>query len=421
MSLALIGVILVALALLGEPLFVIIGALALAAFTSEGIDTQAVIIELYRLAQSPFMITIPLFTFAGYLMAEAKTATRIVRLARAGMGWLPGGLALVVLLTCAFFTTFTGASGVTIIALGGLLLPALRAEKYPEDFSFGLVTASGSMGLLFPPSLPIIIYGLVANVEIDKLFIAGLLPGMVSMVVLGGYGMWVAKRSGIERMPVDAREFVAALGEAKWELAVPVLIVVGIYGGFVTVAEAAAITAAYVLIIEVFVYKDLDLRKDVPRVIQQSMLLVGAILVILGVALGLTNYLVDAQVPEKIFELIKAYLTSKWAFLLALNLFLLVVGCLLDIFSAIIVVVPLITPVAREVGVDPIHLGIIFLANLQIGYLTPPVGMNLFIASLAFDQPMVKVYKMALPYLLLLLLALVVITYVPELSLLLVD
>ena len=418
---AIVGVLLLVLALLGEPLFVVIGALGLAAFAAVDIDTQSVIIELYRLAQNPFMITIPLFTFAGFLMAESKTATRLVRLARAGMGWIPGGLALVVLITCAFFTTFTGASGVTIIALGGLLLPALRVEKYPEDFSFGLVTASGSMGLLFPPSLPIILYGLVASVEIDKLFIAGILPGMVSMVVLGGYGMRVAKRAGIKRSPVKAREFLQALNETKWELMVPVIIMVGIYGGFVTVAEASAITAAYVLLIEVFIYKDLDLRRDLPRVIRESMLMVGAILVILGVALGLTNYLVDAQVPMRIFEVMRQYLTSKWAFLMALNLFLLLVGCLLDIFSAIIVVVPLITPVAREVGVDPIHLGIIFLANLQIGYLTPPVGMNLFIASLAFEQPMVRIYRMVLPYLALLVLSLLVITYVPLLSLVLLH
>ncbi len=417
MSLAIVGAVLILLTLLGEPLFVILGALGLAAFTVAEIDTQSVIIELYRLAQNPFMVTIPLFTFAGFLMAEARTASRLVRLARAGMGWLPGGMALVVLATCAFFTTFTGASGVTIIALGGLLLPALRAENYPEDFSFGLVTASGSMGLLFPPSLPIILYGLIASVEIDKLFIAGILPGMVSMLAVGGYSVWTAHKAGVRRTPVQPREFLAALNETKWEIAVPLIIMVGIYGGFVTVAEAAAITAAYVLFIEVFVYKDLSLRRDLPRVIHESMLLVGAILLILGVALGLTNYLVDQQVPMRIFELIREHLTSKWAFLLALNLFLLVVGCLLDIFSAIIVVVPLITPVAAEVGVDPIHLGIIFLANLQIGYLTPPVGMNLFIASLAFEQPMVKVYRMALPYLALLVVSVLVITYWPDLSL----
>ena len=420
MTMAIIGGALVLLALLGEPLFVVFGALGMAAFFFAGMETQSVIIELYRLAQTPFMVTIPLFTFAGYLMAESNTAHRLVRLARAGMGWLPGGLALVVLLTCAFFTTFTGASGVTIVALGALLLPALRSEKYPEEFSYGLVTASGSMGLLFPPSLPIIIYGLIASVEIDKLFLAGVVPGTVSLVLLGGYSAWVARRAGIKRTPVRPREFWEAVKDAKWELMVPVIVIVGIYGGLVTVAEASAITAAYVLLIEVFIYKDLRVRRDLPRVIRKSMLLVGAILVILGVAMGLTNYLVDAQVPMKIFALIREYLTSKWAFLLALNLFLLVVGCLLDIFSAIIVVVPLITPVAREVGVDPIHLGIIFLANLQIGYLTPPVGMNLFIASLTFDLPMVRVYRMAIPYLLLLIAALALITYVPDLSLFLV-
>jgi tripartite ATP-independent transporter DctM subunit len=330
---------------------------------------------------------------------------------------MPAGLAIVVVLTCAFFTTFTGASGVTIIALGGLLMPALVQENYPEDFSLGLVTSSGSIGLLFPPSLPIILYGIVAGTDIEKLFVAGVLPGALMIGIISLWSIKVATKAGVVRTPFVATEAWAAIWETKWELAVPVVILVGIYGGFVTIGEASAITAGYLLIIEVFVYKDLSMTKDIPRIIREAMILVGAILVILGVALGLTNYMIDAEIPQKIFEVIRQYITEKWMFLLALNLFLLVVGCLMDIFSAIIVVVPLITPIAREFNIDPIHLGIIFLANLEIGYLTPPVGINLFISTLAFKKPLTQIYRTALPFLGLLVIALLIITYVPALSL----
>jgi len=417
----LLAVVIVALALLGTPLFVIVSSVALIAFAFEGIDTQSVIIELYRLAANPFMITIPLFTLAGFLMAEAGTAKRLARLARAGIGWLPGGLVLAVILSCSFFTTFSGASGVTIIALGGLMLPLLKSEGYPDRFRFGLCTAAGSMGLLFPPSLPLLVYGMVANVEINKLFLAGLLPGVVTVGVLSMYGVWVAYRTGIKRTPVNGREFFSALNEAKWELFVPVIIIGGIFGGFVTVGEVSAITAAYLLIVEVFIYKDLRIRRDLPRVIKRSMVLVGAILVILGCALGLTNFLVDAEIPMKVFAVAQEYFTSKWSFLLALNVFLLIVGGFLDIFSAIIVVVPLIGPVAREVGIDPIHLAMIFIANLQIGYLLPPAGIDLCVASLAFNQPMTRMYRVAIPFVLVLMAALAFITYVPWLSLCLLD
>ncbi|MDY0059067.1 MAG: TRAP transporter large permease subunit [Myxococcota bacterium] len=420
MNMGIVGVALILLALLGAPLFVVIGLLALIAFYVAGVDTQSVIIELYRLAANPFMITIPLFTFVGYLMAEAGTAKRLTRFARAAMGWLPGGLVLTVVIICSFFTTFSGASGVTIIALGTLLLPALLTEQYPAKFSLGLCTAAGSMGLLFPPSLPLLVYGMMANVEINQLFLAGLLPGVVTVLALAGYGLYVARKAGVKRAPVNPREFFSSLNEVKWELAVPVIILGGILGGFVTVGEAAAITAAYVLIIEVFVYKDLHLFRDVPRVMQKSMMLVGAILTILGCALGLTNYLVDAEVPMKIFAVAQQVFTSKWSFLLALNIFLILIGGFLDIFSAIIVVVPLITPVAAEVGIDPIHLAMIFIASLQVGYLMPPAGMDLCVASLAFNKPMTTMYRLAIPFLIILFVALLVITYVPELSLFLV-
>jgi len=416
---AVVGVLLVLLALVGAPLFVVLGALALIAFATAGIAPEAVIVEGYRLAANPHLLTIPLFTFSGFLMAEAKTASRLVKACRAAFGWMPGGLAIVVIAACAFFTTFTGASGITIIALGGLLFPALLKESYDEDFSLGLITGAGSIGLLFPPSLPIILYGVVASTDIDKLFIAGILPGALMVSIVSLWAMLQANRAGVARTKFDPRTAGKGLWEAKWELVVPVLILVGIYGGFVTIGEASAITAAYLLIIECFVYKDLSLRRDIPRVVRESMLLVGAILVILAVAMGLTNYLIDAEVPRRIFDTIREHITNRWLFLAALNVFLLIVGCLLDIFSATIVVVPLITPLAREFGIDPIHLGIVFLANLGLGYLTPPVGMNLFISCLAFKQPIVRIYKVSLPFLGLLFIALMVITYFPDLSLVL--
>ena len=412
-----VAIVLVLLALLGTPLFTIVGSAAIVLFAFAGIDTQSVAVEMYRLAANPFMLTIPLFTFAGFLMAESGTAGRIARLARAGLGWLPGGLVLAVIGACTFFTTFSGASGVTIIALGGLFLPVLTAEGYPKKFAYGLATTAGSMGLLFPPSLPLLVYGMQSKVDIDKLFIAGLLPGVVTILALSIFGGIVSWRSGAKRTAFNAREFLDAVRETKWELLVPVSIFGGIFGGIVTVAEVAAITAFYLLIVEVYVYKDLQLVRDMPRVIRKSMTLVGAILLILSCALGLTNYLVDAEVPMKIFEVAQTYFTSKWTFLLALNVFLLMVGSILDIFSATFVVVPLIMPVAREVGIDPVHLAIIFIANMQTAYLLPPAGMDLVVSSLAFNQPMTKMYRIALPFGLVMIASLLLITYVPWLSL----
>lgn len=413
----LIAILLIVLALLGTPLFVIVGGAALILFTFAAIDPQSVIIEMYRLAANPFLITIPLFTFVGFIMAESGTPRRIARFARAALGWMPGGLGLAVILSCTFFTTFSGASGVTIIALGGLLLPVLLEEGYPRDFSYGLCTAAGSMGLLFPPALPLLVYGMISGIEINRLFIAGLMPGLMFMLVLAGYGLFVAKRSKAKRTPVSAREFFSALNDIKWEALVPVIIMVGIFGGFVTVVEVAAITAAYLIIVEVFVYRDLKFTRDIPRVIGKSMMLVGAILMILGCAMGLTNYLIDAEVPTKIFEFTRQYFTSRWAFLMALNLFLIMIGGFLDIFSAIIVVVPLIMPVAKEVGIDPTHLAILFIANMQIGYLMPPAGMDLIVGSLAFNQPMTRMYRVAVPYIIVMFVALMAVTYIPWLTL----
>lgn len=429
----LLTLLLLVLALFGAPLFSVLGGMGLLNFAGTDIDLQVMTEEHYKLATNPHLITIPLFTMAGFLMAESRAAARLVRVARALMGWLPGGLGIVVVASCAFFTTFTGASGVTIIALGGLLYPILLQERYPEKFSLGLITSSGSIGLLFPPSLPIILYGIVAVTSIDELFIAGIVPGMIFLAVLSIYSLVVGRKHRVNRTPFEFREARAAIWEAKWELAVPVVVIVAIYGipgvttGLVTVAEASAICAIYLVIVEVFVYKDIKLwssdpdEPSLPRVIREAMVMVGAILVILGVALGLTNYLIQEQVPMKLLELIEGHIQSRVTFLMALTVFLLIVGCLMDIFSAIIVVVPLITPIAAQYGVDPVHLGVIFLANLEIGYITPPVGLNLFISSLAFDKPVVALYRMALPFLFMMLGALLLITFNEGLSLWLVE
>ena len=404
------------LAAIGTPIFVIMAASALTAFTFSGVDTSAVAVEIYRIASAPTLLTIPLFTFAGYMMAESKSPLRLLKLAEEAIGWMPGGVAIVSIIICAFFTAFTGASGVTIIALGGLLFPILKNEGYTEKFSLGLITTCGSLGLLFPPSLPIILYGLVAKVDIDKLFKAGIIPGLLLIFILSA---WSIKNNPkrLERKKFNSSAFLAALKLAFWEALLPFLVLIGIYGGYTTASEAAAITAFYILILECFVYKDLSFRKDIPRVIVESMSLVGAILLILCCALGLTNYLVDEEVPMKIFVLMKTFLHDRYSFLLFLNFFLLIVGCMMDIFSAIIVVVPLIIPIAKEFGVNPIHLAIIFLTNLEIGYITPPVGINLFISSFRFNRSVTDLYKVSLPYLFLLLFALAIITYVPWLTL----
>ena len=405
-------------ALAGGPIFAVMSLLALLSFYLVEIDSSAIAVEIYRLAGQPTLLTIPLFTFAGYLLAESRSPQRLLKLAQAALGWLPGGVAIVSLVICAFFTAFTGASGVTIIALGGLLYPMLIQEGYSEKFSLGLVTTSGSLGLLFPPSLPIILYGIIAKVEIDKLFIAGIIPGSILIIILSAWSIYCGKGAqSQEEKNFSWSKLGAALWESRYELPLPVIILGGIYGGFITATEASAITAFYTLIMVCFLYKDLNLLRDVPQVIRESMTLVGAILLILCCALGLTNYLVDEEIPMQILDLMRDMISNKYVFLLFLNIFLLIVGAMMDIFSAIIVVVPLILPIAEEFGVDPIHLAIIFLTNLEIGFITPPVGINLFISSFRFDKPVLTLYRASVPYLILLLFALVIITYVPWLTL----
>ncbi|MDP6529934.1 MAG: TRAP transporter large permease subunit [Gemmatimonadota bacterium] len=405
---------------LGLPLFLVLSGIAMVSFTAIDVGLSSVVIEMLRLAGSPLLVAIPVFTFAGAVFAEGGASGRLVALSREWLGWLPGGMAVVALLTCALFTAFTGASGVTIVAVGGLLLPALARSGYPERYSLGLLTTSGSLGLLFPPSLPMIIYAYVAGVAVDDLFIAGVVPGLLLVALLAIHGARRAGVAQVTRSPFRWDRALRALREAAWEIPLPFVVLGGIYSGRVTVTEAATLTAAYAIVVEAGIYRDVPLRR-LPALAGESMVLVAGILAILAAAFGLTNYLIDAEVPMRLLEWMQGAFTSRIMFLLALNLFLLIVGSLMDIFSALIVVVPLIVPVAEGYGVSLVHLGIIFLANLEIGYSTPPIGLNLFIASYRFGRSVVELYRASLPFLGILLIALALITYVPQLSLFLLS
>ncbi|MBN1336458.1 MAG: TRAP transporter large permease subunit [Deltaproteobacteria bacterium] len=411
-------VLLLAAVALGAPLFTALGGVAMLLFFGEPVPTpiSSVPAETYAIVSSPTLPTIPLFTLAGYLLAEGGASKRLVRLFRAWFGWIPGGTAAAAVGVCAFFTTFTGASGVTILALGGLLLPILLQAGYPERFAIGLLTASGSIGLLLPPSLTVILYGVVANVAIDDLYLAGAVPGILLIVLLVGAGLLVSLVHRVPRSGFDPRDALAALWDARWEVPIPFFVIGGIFGGYTTILEAAALTAAYAFVSEVLVHRDLSFGSDVPRVFVETATIVGGVLVVLGMALGFTNFLIDAEIPMRAAHWVQAHVESRLAFILLLNLFLLVVGCLMDVFSAIVVVVPLIAPMGLAFGLDPLHLGIIFLANLELGYLTPPVGMNLFLASYRFERPLVAIYRTAVPFLLLLGLGVVLISYVPALT-----
>ncbi|MFZ5724101.1 MAG: TRAP transporter large permease [Pseudomonadota bacterium] len=412
----------VAIALLGAPLFAVIAAGALIGFWASDIDLQTVAIELYRLTDTSVLLALPLFTFAGYLLSESKTSHRLVRVTQAWMGWMPGGLALVALLTCAMFTAFSGAMGVTIVAIGALLLPALREAGYKERFSMGLVTTTGSLGLLLPPALPLIIYGVITQqmgvqgVTLEDLFVAGILPVLLMILALWIYSLWANRGQHIPLTPFSLKEGCSALWDAKWELPLPLVVLGGIYGGFFVISEAAAVTALYALVVQVFIYREIPLR-NLPRIMRDAMVMVGGVLIIMGMAMAFANVLVDASVPEMLFDLIREHVDSKLTFLLLLNALLLVLGCMLEIFPALIIMVPLLVPVAQGYGVDPVHLGIIFLANMQIGYFMPPVGMSLYIASFRFRKSMVDVWMSTFPFFFVLLAVVLVITYVPWLSL----
>ena len=404
------------LAVIGVPLFVVIAIGALWGYHQSEIDLQAIAIEIFGIAEMPILSAIPLFTFAGYLLSEGGAPGRLVRISQTLFGWMPGGLALIALAGCAIFTAFTGASGVTIIALGALLYPALKEAGYPDNFNLGLITTSGSLGLLFAPSLPLILYGVVAKVSIDDLFIAGIVPGLLMLVLLGGWSLWVNRGNRQPAGDFSWPEAWAALKAARWEVPLPFIVLGGIYSGYFAVSEAAAVTAIYVIALEMIILREIPWSR-LPAIMRESMVLVGGILLILGVSLASTNYMIDAGVPERLFEAVDSMVSGPTSFLWLLIGFLLVLGAILDIFSAIVLVVPLLLPVAAAFDIDPIHLGIIFLAAMQLGYLTPPVGLNLFIASYRFNQTITRIYAATLPFLLILLGAVIVITFWPTLSL----
>lgn len=397
----------------GAPLFTGMGGAALLLWHAAEVEVAAIPVETYRLVTNPSIAMVPLFTLVGFLLAEGKSGGRLLRAFQSLFGWMPGGLAIVTTLVCAFFTTFTGASGVTILALGGLLLPMLVAAGYRERFSIGLLTAAGSIGLLFPPSLPVILLGVQAQVPINELFAKAALPGALLVLSVMALGVVEARRSKVPRTPFVPIEAGKALWAAKWEILLPVVAVVALFGGFTTPVEAAAITVVYALIVQVAIHRELGPLRDLPRVLVTSMGLIGGVIAILGVAMGLTNYLVDQQIPDLAAEWVKTHVHSRFAFLLALNAFLIVVGALMDIYSAIMVVVPLILPVAAAFNVPPLHLAVIFLANLELGYLVPPVGENLFLSSYRFNQPVLRVAAYTVPFMIAILVAVLIITYLP--------
>jgi tripartite ATP-independent transporter DctM subunit len=404
-------------ALAGVPIFIVLGGLALLLFFHDGVPVASIPVETYRIVASPTIPAIPLFTLAGYMLAEGNASKRLVRLFNALFGWLPGGPAVATILVCTFFTTFTGASGVTILALGGILLPVLLQCGYKKDFSIGLIASAGSLGLLFPPSLPLILYGVFSHTSIVELFKVGLLPGAFMVTAVAVYAIYKSKKEGLTLGSPSGRAASSSLWYAKWDMGLPVVIIFGIFGGYCTIVEAAALSAVYAIFVECIVHREMSIFKQLPATLLKCATTVGGVMVIVGVAMGLAGYLVDAEIPARITELAKEHIKSRWAFLLFLNLFLIVVGCLMDIFSALVVVVPLVIPIGNAFGIDPVHLGIIFIANLELGYLTPPVGMNLFFSSYRFGEPLTRVYRYALPFLILLLATVLVITYAPLLFL----
>ena len=412
--------IVVAMALLGAPLFVVVLAGAMLGLLAEGVGLGTAAIAVYEITQKPLLVALPFFTFAGYLMSASNTSQRLMALAQALVGWMPAGLAVVGLVVCALFTALTGASGVTIVALGGLLLPMLVSSGYGQRFSLGLVTSSGSLGLLLVPSVPLILYGIVAQqldvgepFTIQQLFIAGLAPTLLMVLLLSAYAVW--RHGGLPRTKFDAGALWAAVKAARWELPLPLVVLGGIYSGYFAISEAAAMTVLYVLIAEVVLYREVSLRA-LPGIVRESMVMVGSILLILGVALAFTDYLIDVEVPQRLFAFLQNHVEDKITFLILLNILLLALGAILDVFSALVIMVPLLLPVAVGYGIHPVHFGIIFLANLEIGYFTPPIGINLFIASYRFDRPMLDLYAACLPFMLVMLLALLLITYVPWFS-----
>jgi tripartite ATP-independent transporter DctM subunit len=402
--------------LVGTPVFAVMGGVALVLFFKDSVPVSAVTAEIYRLMVSPTLPAIPLLTACGYVLAESNASQRLVRFFRSLFGWMPGGVAVLVAAVCALFTTFTGGSGITIMALGGLLLPILLKEKYPEGFSLGLVTASGSLGLLFPPSLPVILYAIVANVPADSLYLAGLVPGALLVVIVALYGIRVGGRVKAPRQAFAPREALEAAWAAKWELSVPLLVVVLFMTGLATMVEAAAVAFAYAIVVECFIIRDIHPLHGLPAVLVRAGVLCGAVLILLASALGLTSWLVDAQIPDALLAGVRAHIHSPHVFLLVLNVVLLVLGSVLEIYSAIVILAPLVAPIGAAFGINPVHLGVIFLANLELGFLFPPVGLNLFLSSSRFRKPLPELYRHVMPFLLILGIGVLMITYIPQMS-----
>jgi tripartite ATP-independent transporter DctM subunit len=418
-SLVIVCFVVLALAtFLGAPIFVILGGSALILFWGGGSPIASLSIDFYSLNTHSALPTIPLFTLAGYFLAEGGASGRLVRVFSALFGSIRGGPAVVTALLCAFFTSFTGASGVTILALGGVLMPILLSARYTDRAALGLLTGAGSLGMLFPPCLPLVLYAIIADVRIEDIFLGAIVPGLLLVVMTAALGVWMGpRRAAGERRPrFDPREAVAALWEAKWELFIPVVAIVGLFSGLTTPVEASAITALYAFFTQTIFHRDLTLRRGVPHAILECGLVIGGVLLILGVAQGFTNYLIFEQIPQRVIDWLTTTVKSPYVFLLLLNLFLLVVGGLMDVYPAIIVVGPLLVPIGKAYGIDPVHLGVIFLANLEMGFLMPPLGMNLLLSSYRFNKPMPVLYRAILPVLVVQFIAVLLITYVPAMT-----
>lgn len=407
--------ILIILCIIGTPLFSLIAASAMFGYASQEIDLMAIVIEIIGISDMPFLSAIPLFTLSGYLLSESNAPKRLVALTDVFLGWMPSGLAIVSILACALFTAFTGASGVTIIALGAILYPALKEDGYSDKFNLGLITTSGSLGLLFAPSLPLILYGVIAEVSIDNLFKAGILPGLMMIILLSFYSFSVNAKNSKSGKSFNLKKALITLKECAWEIPLPFLVLSGIYSGFFAISEAAALTALYVFIVEVVILKEIKFI-DLPSLMRESMIMVGGILIVLAVSLASTNYMIDSGLPQKIFGLVSEVVDDQITFIILLLLFLIILGAILDIFSAIVLVVPILLPIAEMYEINQIHLGIIFLSTMQLGYLTPPVGINLFIASYRFDRSIIDVYSSTIPFFLILLISVILIAFLPSLS-----
>jgi C4-dicarboxylate transporter DctM subunit len=412
-----VSLVIVAATILGMPIFAAIGGAVILLLWLDGSPLNSVPDDAYRLTQNPILTAIPLFALSGYILAAGGSSKRLMRLFTALAGWLPGGTAIVITLVLACFTPLTGASGMTILTMGGLFLPILIKAGYPYKTSIGLITVAGSIGLLFFPSPPVFLYGFKADTAFQDLFIGGIFPGILLVVGVAGWAAVRGHLSGAQRTPFRFKEALAALWESKWEILLPIVLLACFLRGYATLVEIAALMVLLAFIIECVIYKELNIRKKLPHLFVECVTFVGGFMIILCMALGFTNYLILAEVPDMVLAWVQSNIHNPLIFLLALNIFLVIVGALMDIYSAVIVVVPLITPIAAAYGIDPVHLGIIFLANMELGYLMPPMGENLFLSAYRFDQSLVEVYRSTLPYVVVLGITVLLITYIPSMTL----